>query len=104
MDGSLLQGDAANIDASNRFSMRNRLANNLTSVTPGGNRNVSNFMGSIELGAKSNGNQTGKNRGNDDMGGRGGFDKTGAPVNYIMEPEQDEDDVGNGSPRSIDLL
>jgi len=62
---------------------------------PRGNRDASTLLGRINEGDYANGNLTGQYRtnANSQMAGRNGFDKTGAPVNYIMQPDEDDNEL-----------
>lgn len=95
MDGSSMQGDAAHLnDASNlRFGMRSRI-NNMSVGGAGGLRDRSSLgAADIRNGALSPGNLTSAaGHGGAGNGGHFQFDKTGAPVNILMAPEEEEGD------------
>ena len=78
----------------NSLHLRNRM-NNMSQVPGGEQRSSLDFNGNIGRGALSPGNTTGNAGG----GGRFNFNnqfgdnfngKTGAPVNYVMQPEEDD--------------
>ena len=77
-----------------RFSVnhRNRM-NNMSQALGADHRSALDFQGA--RGALSPGNQTGTVHGGGSNRFQGGFgdnfnNKTGAPVNYVMQPEEDD--------------
>ena len=94
-----MQGEAANLnDGSHlRFGVRNRL-NNLSVAAGGAGRDSSSMgVGNMRQGTLSPGNLTSANAGGGLQGGGDHFqfDKTGAPVNILMAPEQEDSQEGN---------